>query len=123
MMTLPGTWRVVHYERRSGKCPIEEFIDGLNKRERAKVLARIDFLEEKGPELRRPYADYLRDGIYELRVRISRVQCRVFYFFCTGTDIVLTHGIKKKVRRVPKTEIDRAVSFKNDWLTRNKEAV
>jgi len=36
-------------------------------------------------ELRRPLADLLRDGIYELRIRIGRVHCRILYFFHGGT--------------------------------------
>jgi hypothetical protein len=31
--------------------------------------------------LRRPHADYLEDGIYELRWRNGTVQYRILYFF------------------------------------------
>lgn len=114
-------WRVVHYETEEGVCPVAEFLDGLTQKERAKALAAIDLLEEEGPNLRRPYADYLKDDIYELRVRVSRVRYRVFYFFCNREDIVLTHGFKKKVSRVPETEIKRARRFREDWLGRDHE--
>lgn len=111
-------WRVVHYETNTGACPVEKFLDGLSAKERTKVLAAIDLLEEEGPDLRRPYADTLKHGIHELRVRISKLHYRVFYFFCDRYDIVLTHGFKKKVKRVPETEIARARRYKNDWLGR-----
>jgi len=71
MMTLRRIWRVIYYETQSGACPVARFLDGLERRARAKTLAAIDLLDEEGAELRRPYADYLRDGIYELRVRVS----------------------------------------------------
>lgn len=90
-------------------------------KERAKVLAAVDLLEEEGPNLYRPYADYLRDGVHELRVRVSRVRYRVLYFFWDRRDIVLTHGITKKTGRVPETEIDRAVRCREDWLRRHDE--
>lgn len=115
-------WRVLHYETAGGRCPVREFLDGLGLKERARVLARIDLLGEKGPNLHRPYADLLRDGIHEVRVRISSLRYRVLYFFCNGTDIVLTHGIKKKTARVPEKEIDKAVRFKEDWISRTVEA-
>jgi len=120
-MSRRRRWRVFHYERKSGECPVREFLDTLGVKERAKVLAAVDLLEEEGPNLHRPYADYLRDGIHELRVRVSRVRYRVLYFFWKRGDIVLTHGITKKTRRVPETEIDRAARCREDWLRRHDE--
>jgi len=35
---------------------MEEFLDGLAPKERAKVLAAIDLLEEEGSNLHRPYS-------------------------------------------------------------------
>ena len=86
-MTADSTWRVVWYEAGDGACPIAEFLDGLTQDERAKALAAIDLLEEEGPNLRRPHADFLKNGIYELRIRVSKVRYRVLYFFCNRTDI------------------------------------
>jgi DNA-binding XRE family transcriptional regulator len=40
-------------------------------------FAAIERLAEFGHELRRPVADFLRDGIYELRLRKGRVSYRV----------------------------------------------
>jgi len=120
-MPTDSAWRVVYYEREDGKYPVVNFLDGLNRQERARALAAIDLLEEEGPNLRRPYADYLKDGIYELRVRVSKARYRIFYFFHDGQNIVLTHGFKKKVRQVPQTEINRARRYKEDWLGRDHE--
>lgn len=54
-----------------------------HKNERAwlNCRARLLLLAQFGHELRRPAADYLRDGIYELRAKQGRVQCRILYFF------------------------------------------
>jgi len=58
--------------------------------------------------LRRPIADYLRDGIYELRIRHSHVNYRILYGF-VGNDVVLvSHGITKE-RLVPASEIELAL--------------
>ena len=46
-----------------------------------KVVVRLDRLRELGHELRRPEADFLRDGIYELRTASRGVNYRVLYFF------------------------------------------
>jgi phage-related protein len=121
MMTLRRRWRVIYYETQSGACPVARFLDGLERRARATALAAIDLLEEEGAELRRPYADYLRDGIYELRVRVSTTRYRVLYFFCDRMDIVLAHAIVKESARVPKAEIDRAIRCMEDWIGRRHE--
>jgi hypothetical protein len=68
-------------------------------------------LRELGHELRRPEADFLRDGIYELRVRLQRVNYRMLYFFHRDTAVVLSYGLLKE-RRVPPKEIDRAVKHR-----------
>jgi len=120
-MSAEPKWRVVHYETEEGDCPIAEFLDGLTRKERAKVLAQIDLLEEKGPNLHRPYADLLRDRIHELRVRMSPSGYRVLYFFCHRTDIVLTHGFRKQTARVPKAQIDRAKRYRAEWIGRHHE--
>ncbi len=60
---------------------------------------------------RRPEADYLRDGIYELRASYQGVHYRLLYFFAAKAVVVLSHGITKE-REVPNKEIGRAVQRK-----------
>lgn len=45
------------------------------------MYLRLERLGEVGHELRRPEADFLRDGIYELRVSLRGVHRRILYFF------------------------------------------
>jgi phage-related protein len=78
----------------------------LTDKEQAKVYAYIAELKNQGNNLRRPMADYLRDGIYELRPRDNRV----FYFFYLRDRAVLVHAIKKHVRKIP--EIDLKICIK-----------
>jgi putative component of toxin-antitoxin plasmid stabilization module len=61
-----------------------------------------------GHELRRPEAEFLRDGIHELRARRGRVNYRVLYFFYGQDVVVLACGLTKE-SRVPDAEIDRAL--------------
>lgn len=50
-------------------------------RNQAKLLSHISLLQDKGPNLMRPYADLLEDGIHELRVKLSGKQTRILYYF------------------------------------------
>ena len=61
--------------------------------------------------MRRPLADSLRDGIYELRIRAGKVNYRILYFFCGPNVACVSHGITKK-SAVPDREIDTAVERK-----------
>ena len=64
-----------------------------------------------GHELRRPEADFLRDGIYELRVGMGGVHHRILYFFHGAMAAVVSQGLVKE-RVVPPKEIDRAAERK-----------
>lgn len=114
-------WHVLYYESEDGKCPVMEFIESRNQRNQAKILAVIAALEERGPNLPRPYADLLGDGIHELRVKLSGSQIRVLYFFCYRDFIVLTHVLTKTTARVPPSNIEEAKRCRDDFLSRMDE--
>ncbi len=103
--------QVILYQEDDGTVPILEWLDGLPGKIQDKWAARIRRLMECGHELRRPEADYLRDGIYELRVRFQRSNYRVLYFFHGKQVVVLTHGLVKE-RVIPAREIDKALILK-----------
>jgi putative component of toxin-antitoxin plasmid stabilization module len=73
------------------------------------AIARLALL---GHELRRPEADYLRDGIYELRIRMGSVNYRLLYFFNGQTVSVIAHGQTKEAA-VPAADIKRAITRKD----------
>ena len=96
-----------------GDVPLLPWLDDLPRRAREKCLARIARLAEFGHELRRPEADFLRDGIYELRASYQGVHYRMLYFFSGKAIVVLSHGLTKE-SEVPKGDIDRAVVRKKN---------
>ncbi len=104
---MPRT-NVLLYRDDDRTVPFLEWFDALPRKAQDKCRVKIERLRELGHELRRPEADYLRDGIYELRVRLQRVNYRVLYFFHRDIAAVLSHGLVKE-RQVPEKEIDRAV--------------
>lgn len=84
-------------------------------------MARIELLENEGINLHRPYADLLKDGIHELRAKVSDRRYRILYFFSSiGKTIVLTHGVVKTTRRMPEAEINRAKRYREDWQARER---
>ena len=77
----------------------------------AKCVAVIERLAEFGFELRRPTADLLRDGIYELRARKGRVNYRLLCFFHGRNVAIVAHGLTKE-DRVPPADVERALRRK-----------
>lgn len=72
---MPVT-KLIFFREADGSAPVVEWLKQLsteNARAFAKCRARLVRLAAMGHELRRPDADYLRDGIYELRSRLGNV--------------------------------------------------
>jgi ribosome-binding protein aMBF1 (putative translation factor) len=69
-------------------------------------------LAQFGHELRRPAADYLRDGIYELRAKQGHVQYRLLYFFHGRQLAILAHALTKE-DEIPEADMIRALKRKN----------
>ena len=105
---------VVFFMEDDGTVPVLDWLDGLGDKARAKCLVKIERLRQMGHELRRPEADYLRDGVYELRIALQGIKYRILYFFHKRTLAVLGHGLIKQ-RVVSPKEIDWAVERKNKF--------
>jgi hypothetical protein len=104
----------VYFFREGETVPMVDWLNKIslkNNKAVVKCLAQIELLKMCGYELHRPYADFLRDGIYELRISFQRVQYRILYFFHGQNVILLTHGLEKE-GKVPDIEINRAIERK-----------
>ena len=114
---MPRT-RLVSY-REGDTVPVRDWLDSLPRKAQAKCQTYLMLLGEFGYELKRPVADYLRDGIHELRASYQGVHYRILYFFASegrktaeeARIVVLSHGLMKE-QTVPSSEIDRAVKGK-----------
>lgn len=106
--------KVIFYKEDDGSVPILEWLDSLQEKALDKCTVRIERLKDLGHELRRPEADFLRDGIYELRVGLQHVNYRMLYFFHGRTAAVVSHGLVKEAE-VPPKEIERALERKRKF--------
>src|SRR5580658_6415231 len=110
---MPKT-KVVFYKEDDGSVPMLEWLDSLQPKAIDKCTVRIQRLKEMGHELRRPEADFLRDGIYELRVRLQHVNYRMLYFFHGRIAAVISHGLVKEAE-VPPKDIEKAIQKKQKF--------
>lgn len=109
------------YKTTNGHCPVQEFLDSLDFKMKAKVLRMILLLEECGNDLREPYSKYLGNEIFELRTKQSSNITRVLYFFISGRKIILTNGFIKKTQKIPQIEIDKAKKYREDYIQRREQ--
>jgi phage-related protein len=104
---VPRT-RVIFYREEDGSCPFLDWFTELPAKVQDKAYLRLERLRDLGHELRRPEGDFLRDGIYELRLSLQGVHHRILYFFHGTVAAVVSHGLVKE-RAVPPREIGRAL--------------
>ena len=106
---------VYYFIDEKGNRPVKKFIFSLPTKERTKIRAYMAELKQQGHNLRRPMADYIGEGIYELRPKNNRI----FYFFFLRDRAVMLHAIRKKTDKIP--DADLKICIKRKMLTeRNK---
>lgn len=76
---------LVFYSEDGIKAPVLDWIHTLSHKMQDKCTSWMKLLSEHGHQLRRPYADYLVKGIYELRIISGGNQIRILYFFHSGS--------------------------------------
>lgn len=111
---MPKTDLVI-YQEKQGDVPLLDWLDNQSSKVQDKCIERIERLGEQGYELRRPHADILDDGIYELRIRHGNVNYRILYAFAGKNVVLLSHGCTK-TKTVPKKEIRKAKENYNKYI-------
>lgn len=97
------------------KYPFLDFLSTITEDEKAEVLAAIDkFVELKNQNLRisTKLSKYLRNGIFEIRVKHSNKYSRSLYFYEKDQVIFFTNGFIKKTDNTPSNEIEKALKIK-----------
>jgi len=111
---MPRT-KVLIYRNEDGSVPLINWLKKQPQRVQDRCTAMIELLAASGYELRRPYTDYLDNGIYELRPTVRHVHYRILYCFVGKDVVLLTHGLVK-IEKIPKSEIKRASEFRDKFI-------
>ena len=107
----------MYYQTETGRCPVREYVAGLDAEERTKVTFDLDMLEDFGVTLGAPYVRSIGGKLWELRTS-GRTQHRILYFAVSGRRIVLVHAFTKKTQKTPPSEIETARHRMADYLGR-----
>lgn len=99
--------QVAYYQGASGTSPVEEFLDGLGPKPRAKCVSYIDLLEERGLSLPRTYLAKVEADMWELRPEYANVEYRLLLTHVAG-HFVIVHAFEKKSDRIPQRHLKTA---------------
>ena len=98
-----------------------EFIENLDNKTRIKIFYNIDKAKLINDT---KLFKKLKDEIWEFRTKYNGVQIRLFAFWDktekTKILVISTHGIIKKVNKVPKGDIDKAEKLRMDYFNQKK---
>ena len=112
--------QIKFYRKKSGKSPVEEFLDSLKPKQAQKVTWTLRLIKDMD-QVPVQYFKKLKntDDIWEVRARIGSHSFRILGFITDDEFVVLTNGFKKKSQKTPKREIKLAEQRKADYLAQN----
>lgn len=94
-----------------------DFMSKLDLKTRKKIYYNLDKAKlENDPKMFKK----LTDEIWEFRTLYQGIQYRLFAFWDktdkTETLVLSTHGMVKKVSKVPKSEIEKALKIRSEYF-------
>ena len=110
--------KIEFYVLPDGTAPVQEYLDSLDPKKKAKAARVINQLSDLGTELRMPNSEALSGGIFQMRTHFRNDQIRILYFFLVDYKVVLTNAFTKKTRKTPKKEIELAIKRRDDYIRR-----
>ena len=106
--------QILYYQTERGQSPIEDFLNAIPRKARAKCISYIDMLEEYGPHLPRSFIAKVRGDLWELRPEWGGSEYRFLYFTWVGRQIVILHAVAKKSQRLKARDIEVAEARMRD---------
>src|SRR3989338_2171505 len=107
-MTYNSLKKIRFYLTRSGRSPVEEFLQEKSEEIQADFMDALSLLEV-GQVLSMPLSRNLAGiypGLHELRLKDRNGQIRIFYFIKKLEALYILHAMQKKTQETPKRDIE-----------------
>ncbi|MDO5575326.1 MAG: type II toxin-antitoxin system RelE/ParE family toxin [bacterium] len=114
-------YNIIFYENTNGISEVWNFLENLRHKSLTNKDARIQYnqvelyiqlLQDNGTKLPSTITKHIEEDIWELRPGNNRI----FYFFSCDDSFVLLHSFRKKTRKTPRREINKAKAERNDYI-------
>ena len=121
-------YTIEFYEKADGNSEIWNFLEKLRKKaatnkdariQYRQIVLHIELLEKSGTYLPENITKHITDNIWELHPGNNRI----LYFFYHDNTFVLLHSFPKKTQKTPRREIEKALSERDDYLTRKESEI
>jgi len=110
---------IIFHRTADGKCPVQEFLDSLPGKVAQKVTWVLSLVEDLDVVPSTYFKKLVStEEIWECRIQLGSDAYRIFCFFDGQSVVVLTHGLIKKTAKTPLREIERAETYRRDYLQR-----
>lgn len=100
--------RVNFYESSSGRSPVEDFIEKLQKADKARFAEVIVGLSELGLEYTRVQFKPLRGKLWEIKFSAPGGGYRMAYVILKVQEMVILHAFKKSTQKTPLRDLELA---------------
>lgn len=111
--------KVIYYTTSSGENPVRDFLDSLQKQDKAKIFRIIQNIEQYGLLSVIPHLKKLTGTpFWEIRI-LGRNNIRIIYVSITAESILSLHGFLKKTQKTPNKELDTAETRLIDYKIRH----
>ena len=109
--------KFISYTRPNGHNEFEEFYNSLPVKDRNKLRATIEMIEEAGIQaaIQLEWVKKLDSEINEIRSKVSSNIQRALYFHVKNNQYIITHGFTKKTQKTPIKEKERAKQIKYEF--------
>lgn len=116
--TSNATWEILFYITELGNNPVQEFLDNLPQKERAKADYFISLLQSVGVKISEPHASSLTKSkpLWELKPKPNRI----FYCALSGRRFLLLHAFSKKKNTTDREHIELALKRYYDYIERKQ---
>lgn len=100
--------KVSFFASLSGRCYVEDYIDGLNKIDQATVIAVLKDIEQHGLSAIGCQFRQIEGKLWEIKIRTPSGGHRIFYVMISNSEIMCLHAYKKQGQKAPTKELEVA---------------
>lgn len=100
--------KIDFYVKDNGRSPALDLIKKLGAKDRAKVLGCLQNVQDLGFDCQRVRFRQIRGKLWEIKIKMSSGEFRLFYVTMKSTSMTVLHGYIKKTQKAPAKEIEIA---------------
>lgn len=109
----------VFFKTNSGAEPVREWLKALPNADKQAIGNNIKTVQYGWP-LGMPLVDYLADGLWEVRIKLTGNRIARIVFFISEHTMILVHGFMKKTKTTPHSDLNLAKARKKQYLSFNE---